>query len=97
MKTIYLTLGKNGVLRTLTSRGQTPFPISTIFNRLPEGTIGNIRMANEEAASKTVGAGLSTDRQTDRHTHRQTDRQTDTQTHRHDRFYDSCPSSDGQL
>ena len=54
-------------------------------------------MENEEAALKTEGAGLSTDRQTDTHTDRHTDIQTDTQTHRHDRFYDSCPSSDGQL
>ena len=46
-----------GVLRTLTSRGQTPYPISTIFNRLPEGTIDNIVTENEEAALKTVGAG----------------------------------------
>ena len=84
MKTIYLTLGKNGVLRTLTSRGQTPFPISTIFNRLPEGTIDDTIMENEEAALKTEGAVLFTDRQTDRqihtHIHTQTDRHTDRQT-----------------
>ena len=65
-----------GVLRTLTSRGQTPYPISTIFNRLPEGTIDNIYTENEEAALKTVGAGLRTDRQTDTHTDRHTDTQT---------------------
>ena len=68
------------MLRTLTSRGQTPYPISTMFNRLPEGTIGNIYTENEEAALKTVGAGLRTDRQTHGHTDRQTDRHTDTQT-----------------
>ena len=60
----------------MTSGGQTPYPISTIFNRLPKGTMDNIYMENEEAASKTVGAGPRTDRQT----HRQTDRQTDTHT-----------------
>ena len=67
---------EGGGLRTLTSGGQTPYPISTIFNRLPEGTIDDTMVENEEAALKTVGAGLHTDRhtdrQTDRHTHRQT-------------------------
>ena len=76
-----------GGLQTLTSRGQTPCPISTIFNRLPEGTIGNIVTENEEAALKNVGAR----QRTDLHTH------THTQTHRHDQFHDSCPSPDGQL
>ena len=65
-----------GVLRTLTSRGQTPYPISTIFNRLPEGTIDNIYTENEEAALKTVGAGPRTDRHTDRYTDTQTHTQT---------------------
>ena len=55
--------------------------------------MGNIVTENEEAALRTVGAVLRTDRQTDRQTHRQTDTQTD----RHDQFYDSCPSPDGQL
>ena len=59
----------------MTSRGQTPYLISTISNRLPEGTIDNRMIKNEEAASKTVDAGLSIDRQT----HRYTD--THTQTH----------------
>ena len=52
----------------MTSRGQTPCPISTIFNRLPEGTIDNRMTENVEAASKNVDAGLSTDRQTDTQT-----------------------------
>ena len=60
----------------MTSGGQTLYPISTIFNRLPEGTIGNIKTENDEAASKIVGAGLSTDRQTDTHTDTHTDTQT---------------------
>ena len=72
-----------GVLRTLTSRDQTPFSISTIFNRLLEGTIDKRMTENEEATSKTVGTGLSTDRQTDTQTDRQTDRQTHTHTDRH--------------
>ena len=66
----------------MTSRGQTPYPISTIFNRLSEGTIDYMMTGNEEAALKTVGAGLLTDRKTDRQTHRQTDRQTDRKTDR---------------
>ena len=69
-----------GMVRTLTSRGQSPYSISTIFNMLPEGIIDNVWTEDEEAAFKTVGAGPRTDRQTHR------------QTHRHDRFYDSCPS-----
>ena len=40
----------------------------------------NVYSENEEAALKTVGAGLRTDRQTDRQTDTQTDRQTHTQT-----------------
>ena len=57
-----------GVLQTLTFRGQTPYPISTIFNRLPEGTIDIIVMEKEEAALKTVGAAPRTGRQTHRQT-----------------------------
>ena len=57
----------------MTSRGQTPYPISTIFNRPPEATVDDIKTENEEAASKTVGAGLSTDRHTDRQTDTHTD------------------------
>ena len=56
----------------MTSRVQTPHPISSIFNRLPEGTIDNRMMKNEEATLKTVGVGLSTDRHTDTQTHTQT-------------------------
>ena len=52
----------------MTSRGQTPYPISTIFNRLPEGPIDNMLMKKVEAASKTVGAGLFTDRHIPTHT-----------------------------
>ena len=67
--------------------GQTPHPISTIFNRLLEGTIPDMLTKNEDAALKTVDCRMVTDRhththrQTDRHTHRQTDRQTDRHTH----------------
>ena len=57
----------------MTSRGQTPYPISTIFNRLPEGTIGDMLTMNEDAALKTVDAGLLTDRHTDKQTNRYTD------------------------
>ena len=62
----------------MTSRVQTPHPISSIFNRLPEGTIDNRMMKNEEAVSKTVGAGLPRGRQTHTHTHRHTHTDTDT-------------------
>ena len=34
--------------------------------------MANIKTENEEAVSKTVGAGLYTDRQTHRYTHRHT-------------------------
>ena len=64
----------------MTSRGQTPYSISTIFNRLREITIDDMLTENEDAALKTVGAGLLIDRQTDRRTDRHTDRYTDTQT-----------------
>ena len=40
---------------TLTSGGQTPHPISTIFYRLPQGTIANMLTENKDPASKTVG------------------------------------------
>ena len=60
----------------MTPRGQTLYPISIIFNRLPEGTIDNTKTENEEAVSKTVGAGPRTDRHTDTHTDRHTDTQT---------------------
>ena len=83
-------MGKGGgVLQTLTSGGQTPSPISTIFNRFPEGTMSNIYTQYEVPTSKIVGSSLFTDIHTDR--------QTDRHTHRHDRKHDSCPSSDGQL
>ena len=62
-----------GVLRTLTSRGQTLYLISTIFNRHGERTIDNMLTENEDAALKTVDARLLTDRQTDTHTDRYTD------------------------
>ena len=68
-------------------KGYFFYSISIIFNRLPERTMGNIVTENEEAALRTVGAGLRTDRQTNRYIHRHTD----------DRFYDNCPSPDGQL
>ena len=67
----------------MTSRGQTARPISTIFNRLLEGTINDIKPKNEVTASKIVEARVLTDRHTDRHTDRQTDRQTERQTDRH--------------
>ena len=82
---------KRGCYELLTSGGQTPHPISIIFNRLRERTVGTIVTENEEAVLKTVGAGL----RTDRHTHTQTHRHTDRHTHRHDRFYYSCPSEMG--
>ena len=49
----------------MTSGGQTPYLISTIFNRLPDGTIDKMVTENKEAALKTVGTGP----RTDRHTH----------------------------
>ena len=55
----------NGYLYTLTSRGQSPHPNSTIFNRLLEGTIVDIYPKNGVFASKTVDARVLTDRQTD--------------------------------
>ena len=63
----------------MTSRGQTPHPISTIFNRLLEGAVVDIYTKNQVAASKIVNGRVLTDRQTDTHTHthRQTDRHTD--------------------
>ena len=65
------------VLQTLTSGGQTPHPILTIFYKLPEGTLANMLAENKDPALKTVGA-RQTDRyiHTDRHTDRKTDRQT---------------------
>ena len=60
---------------------------------LPEEVVGDMLTANEDPTLKTVGPSMFTDRQT----HRQTHRYTDTQTDRHDQFYDSCSSSDGQL
>ena len=90
---MYALYSKMGMLRTLTSGVQTPHPISTIFNRLPQGAIASTVTENEDPALKTVGPSVFTDRQT----HRHTDTQTDTQTDRHDQFHDSCPSPDGQL
>ena len=43
----YYSKGGGG-LGTLPSGGQTPYPISTIFNRLPEGTIDNTKKENED-------------------------------------------------
>ena len=79
----------------MTSRGQTPYPISTIFYRLPEGAIAYMVNENEDPALKNVGPRLFTDRQTHTQTHTQTDTQTDRHTDRHDQFYDSCPSKMG--
>ena len=59
----------------MTSGGQTPYPISTIFNRLLEGTIGDVYIKDEVPASKVVDGRVVTDRHTHRHTH--TQRQTD--------------------
>ena len=75
----------------MTSRGQTPYPISTIFNRLPQGTIANMLTENEDPTSKTVGPSVFTDRYTDTHTHTHTHTQID----RHDQLYDSRPSKMG--
>ena len=61
------TIVRGGGLRSLTSRGQTPHPISTIFDRLRERTIDHMLTENEDAALKTVDARLLTDRQTDTH------------------------------
>ena len=66
-RTMYIV---NGCLYTLTSRGQTPHPNSTIFNRLLEGTIGNMQPENKVAASKIVDGRVLTDRQTHKHTDR---------------------------
>ena len=65
----------------MTSQGQTPYPISTILNRVPEGTIGDMLTENEDAALNIVGCRMVTDRQTDRHTHTYTHRQTHRNTH----------------
>ena len=63
----------------MTSRGQTLNWIWTISYSLPEGVVGYMLTANEDASLKIVGPSVFTDGQTDR----QTDRQTDTHTDRH--------------
>ena len=64
----------------MTSGGQTPYPISTIFYRLLEGTIGDVYIKDEVPAPKIVDGRVMTDRHTDRHIDR------------HDQLHDSCPS-----
>ena len=76
----------------MNSQGQTPYPISTILNRVPEGTIADMLTENEDAALKTVGCRMVTDRQTDTHIHRHTQTHTHTHKDRHDQSHDSCPS-----
>ena len=63
--------------RTFTPVGQTPYPISTTFNRFPEGTMGDIWATNKDPARKTVGARLFTDLQTHTHIHTHTHTYTD--------------------
>ena len=43
-------------------RGQTPYPILIIFNRLPKGTICNMLAKHEVPVSKTVGGSVFTGR-----------------------------------
>ena len=57
----------------MTFRGQTLHPISTIFNRRPQGTMACMLMENEDPALKNVGATVFTDRHTETQTHTQTD------------------------
>ena len=71
-----LTMVKGGGQWTLTSQGQTPHSISTIFNRVPEGTTTDMLVENEDAALKIVGCRMVTDRHTHTHTHTQTHTQT---------------------
>ena len=78
------------MLQTLTSGGQTPHHLFFLGQY-------NILTRKKDATLQTVDARLLTDRQKHTHTDRHTDRHTDTHTDRHDRFYDSCPSPDGQL
>ena len=61
----------------MTSRGQTPHQISTIFNRLLERAIVDIYSKNEVAASKIVNGRVLTDRHANTQTHTQTHRHTD--------------------
>ena len=62
--TLRFYYSEGGGLRTLTFRGQTPWPISNVFCRLPYGAIANMLTENEDPASTTVGSRLLTDRQT---------------------------------
>ena len=68
---MYAWSSKTGVLRTLRSNPLLDF--NHFRYRLPEGTIDDVLIENEEAS-----AGLLTHRQTDTHPDRQTDRHTHT-------------------
>ena len=57
----------------MTSRGQTPCPISTIFNRLPGGIIDKMQTKFEVPIRKIVGARVFTSKNVHRYTHPHTD------------------------